>query len=119
MSRERVQVGTVEITRLRIYPLDPMAHDDGLRTDVIVQPGEYPVFCLGGMTWYWQMTGTLNGRDVRLGDGLGILRDGDVATPDEVVFYSPRFGPNEWADMLSEAESPGSALRFHVETNAG
>lgn len=115
MSGERVQIGTVEITRLRIYPIDPLARGEGLRTEVVVQPGRYPVFCRDRMTWYWQMTGTINGRNERLGDGMFIMRGGgDQATPDEVVFYSPRFGEDEWAAMLREAEGPGSALKFRV-----
>ena len=118
MSEERVQIGTVEITRVRVYPLDPQARDEILRTEVVVQPGEYPVFCRGGMTYYWQMTGTINGRSERLGDGMFTMHSGDLVTPDEVVFYSPRFGPDEWADMLRESEGLGGALRFRIEANA-
>lgn len=115
MSEERVRIGTVEITRPRVYPIDPYARDEALRTEALVQPGEYPVFRRAPFTYYWQMTGTINGREERLGDGLFIMNDGDLATPDEVTFYSPRFGEDEWADMLAEAESPGSALRFHID----
>jgi len=119
MGDERVQIGTVEITRPRVYPIDPLARHDGLGTEVLVQPGEYPVFCRGGMTYYWQMAGTINGRSERLGDGMFIMRGGDLATADEVVFYSPRFGEDEWAAMLSEAEQAGSALKFRIEAKAG
>lgn len=118
MTSERVQIGTVEITRPRVYPLDPQARDEIVRTDVLVPPGGYPVYRRGGMTYYWQMTGTINGRSERLGDGMFTIGGSDVATPDEVVFYSPRFGPDEWGDMLSEAAGPGSALVFRIDEPA-
>ena len=116
MSGERVQVGTVEITRHRVYPIDPLAREQALRTDVLVEPGTYPVFCQRGMTYYWQMTGTIDGMHEQLGDGAFGIRGGDVATPDEVVFYSRRFGADEWADILTKAAQPGSALIFHMES---
>ena len=115
MSEGRVQIGTVEITRPRVYPIDPLARGEITRTEVVVQPGEYPVFCRRGMTYYWQMTGTINGRSERLGDGMFTFGGGDRDTPDEVVFYSPRFGEDEWADMLRDAQLPGSALNFHLD----
>ena len=118
MGDERVQVGTVEITRPRVYPVDPLVPGHLARTEALVQPGTYPVYCRDGMTWYWQMTGTINGRSERLGDGMFIMRGGDLATPDEVVFYSPRFGEDEWAAMLSEAEQAGSALKFSIGVTA-
>lgn len=106
------QIGTARITRVRVYPLDPAARDDGLGTTVVVQPGEYPVF-RDGITYYWQMTGRINtGRGQRLGDGLFTLGSHDEGGGDEVTFYSRRFGPDEWADLLREMDVPGTAVEF-------
>jgi hypothetical protein len=97
----RKQIGTVEITRVRIYRLDPAARDDDpLATTVVVQPGTYPVY-LDGLSRYWRMTGTVNHRAYRMGDGMFAMNEGDVPSEDEVTFYSRRLGPDEWAEMLA------------------
>lgn len=111
----RKQIGTVKITRDRVYKLDPMGRDDGLATTVCVPPGTYPVY-LDGMSHYWQMTGTLNHNYVRLGDGAFTMRNSDVPSEDEVVFYSMRYGPDEWADLMVEfAAMPESRLIFTLD----
>lgn len=109
----RQQIGEVEITRDRIYNLDPAIRpDDPLATTVCVQPGTYPVY-RDGMSHYWQMTGTVNHNSYRLGDGAFRLNPGDVPSEDEVVFYSRRYGPHEWADLMAEFDrAPGSRLVF-------
>ena len=97
----RQQIGTVQITRTRIYQLDPWALERWNPATVVVEPGEYPVF-LDGFTRYWRMTGVLNHRSARLGDGMFTMHEGDVPSEDDVVFYSRRYGPDEWADLLAE-----------------
>jgi hypothetical protein len=97
----REQIGTVRITRPRIYKLDAWASDNYNPATAIVEPGEYPVY-RDGFTRYWRMTGVLNHRSVRLGDGMFTMNGSDVPSEDDVVFYSLRYGPDEWADLLAE-----------------
>lgn len=101
-TQGRVQIGTVEITRTRIYPLDPWlpSHIKETASTVVVQPGTYPVY-RDGLSRYWRMTGVLNHRSYRMGDGMFALNTGDVASGDDVVFYSMRYGPDEWAELLA------------------
>ena len=99
----REQIGTVRITRTRIYQLDPQAPDRFSPATVIVDPGEYPVY-RDGLSHYWRMTGVLNHDMYRLGDGMFSLSSGDERSEDDVVFYSRRPGPDEWADL--PADSP-------------
>jgi hypothetical protein len=74
---EHEQVGTIEILRLRVYPLDPAATDDGHRTTVCVQPGTYPIY-RDFDAYYWLMTGQINNRGFhKFGDGLFSLVEGD------------------------------------------
>ena len=90
------QVGTVEILRARTYPLDPEAFE--AQSEVIVEPGVFPLYCLNGMTYLWMMTGSLNmgGSSIqRLGDGLMILGIGDTPVDLAVTFPSRRFGEDE------------------------
>lgn len=96
----RQQIGTVRITRQRIYPLDPLAPDATAAASVIVEPGEYPVY-RDGFTRYWRMTGVLNHQTKRLGDGMFTMSPFDVPSDDDVVFYSRRYGPGEWEDLLA------------------
>jgi hypothetical protein len=98
----RIQIGTVEITRSRIYPLDPWLpeHVKETAAQVVVQPGIYPVY-RDGLSHYWRMTGVLNHRHYRMGDGIFALSTGDVPSDDDVVFYSMRYGPDEWAELLN------------------
>jgi hypothetical protein len=95
------RIGTVEILRQRIYPLDAQAHDS-TRSTVIVEPGVYDLFS-DGLTTFWMMRGQLNERGPwRLGDGMFSMRGGDMPSEIEVVFPSQRFGPDEWAELLAE-----------------
>ena len=112
----RQQIGTVRITRTRVYLLDPMARaDDTLATTVLVDPGEYPVY-QDGISRYWRMTGTLNHQYYRMGDGAFAMNDGDVPSADEVVFYSRRYGPDEWEELLAGFEAePDPRLVFQLE----
>lgn len=112
----RRQIGTVRIMRDRVYRLDPMAaDDDALATTVLVQSGEYPVY-LDGLSRYWRMTGVLNHRSYRMGDGMFAFNEGgDVASEDDVVFYSRRYGPDEWAGLMADfAADPRSSLVFTI-----
>lgn len=95
------RIGTVEILRARTYSLDAESHDD-TRSTVIVEPGTFDLFS-DGMTTFWMMRGQINkGGISRLGDGMFSMRAGDVPSGIEVVFPSKRFGPDEWAELLTE-----------------
>jgi hypothetical protein len=100
MSRQ--QIGTVQITRTRIYNLDPNAPEDCgyVPATVVVEPGEYPVY-QDGLSRYWRMTGVLNQRLNRLGDGLFTIAPGDERGDDDVVFYSRRYGPDDWEELAA------------------
>jgi hypothetical protein len=114
----RQQIGTVRITRQRIYALDPCAHTDTAAT-VIVEPGDYPVY-LDGFTRYWRMTGVLNRRMARLGDGMFIMVPEDVRSDDDVVFYSQRYGPHEWDELLAGfAREADPRLVFTLTADVG
>jgi hypothetical protein len=96
----RKQIGTVRVTRRRIYPLDPYALGPD-PTSVVVEPGEYPVY-EDGISRYWRLTGTLNRQSRFLGDGFFTANPGDAPSDDDdVVFYSRRYGPDEWADLVN------------------
>jgi hypothetical protein len=109
----RTQIGTVTITRARLYKLDPDIPDDTpFESWVIVEPGDYPVY-ENGITRYWRMTGQLDGANQRLGDGMFRLSNTPEAGDDDVVFYSQRFGPDEWKELLEGfAADPDPALVF-------
>jgi hypothetical protein len=97
----RTQIGTVQITRTRVYLLDPAARpDDVTATTVLVEPGEYPVY-QDGISFYWRMTGVLNHQSYRIGDGMFEMNSGDKLSEDDVAFYSRRYGPDEWDALLA------------------
>lgn len=98
---EHEQVGTVEILRLRVYPLDPETRSDPLSTSVVVEPGTYPLYRAGGAR-YWVMTGRRNGRHMRIGDGAWVIGGPDEGVGPELTFPSPMFGPDEWTELLAE-----------------
>lgn len=114
----RQQIGTVKITRPRIYKLDPWASDDFNPATAVVEPDEYPVY-EDGISRYWRMTGVLNHQMARLGDGMFTMNSGDVRSDDDVVFYSLRYGPDEWDDLLATfAQDPNPALVFTLTAEA-
>lgn len=65
------QVGTVEVLRARVYPLDPTS-DSVLRTTVYVEPGVYPVYRKCD-AYRWMMSGKVNERNEKIGDGLFVM----------------------------------------------
>lgn len=92
-------VGTVEILIARVYSLDPQNRDI-TATEVVVEPGEYPLFH-DGYTYIWTMDGVLNGNFMRRGDGLFIGGPSDIATNLHVTFPSRAYGPDEWKELIS------------------
>lgn len=119
MVGEWEQVGTVEILRLRLYPIDPYS-DSVLRTEVAVEPGAYPVYRRFD-AYRWIMQGRINERQAKIGDGLFEMHGGDVPTGPEVQFSSAVFGAEQFAELLTEPEcqpGPKQRLRFLIPAAA-
>src|SRR4051794_21959974 len=95
-------VGTVEILRSRLYPIDPYNRDMGA-TEAIVEVGSYPLM-FDGYSHLWLMTGVLNGQLLRRGDGLFVATKAANAMPTniDVVFPSKLFGPDDWEEFLTD-----------------
>lgn len=114
----REQIGTATVTRDRVYNLDPRTPDHVAGTQVIVGPGQYPLY-RDGLSTYWRMTGVIDHGHYRLGDGMYAMSSGDVRSEDDVVFYSLRYGPDEFADLVRGFEAMADpALVFTVDVNA-
>ena len=116
------QIGTVEITQLRIYPIDAYADMNSHETTtVVVDAGEYPVYRNMDAV-YWMMTGRVNLRgSEKLGDGLYALHQGDARSPIEVRFPSAMYGPDEFAELLADpvcVDGPSQRLRFKLNQEA-
>lgn len=112
------QVGTVDVLATRIYPLDAAMRHDPDATTVYVPAGTYPVFQEHD-TYYWVMTGRINGRGFRkLGDGMFSINQGDSPAGPEVKFPSATFGAEQFREFLAEPVcregDPGQRLRFHL-----
>lgn len=112
------QIGTVEVLRWRIYPLDPMSRDDDpTATTVSVSPGTFPVYRELDAV-FWVMTGQINARGSRkIGDGMFELNTSDGGRGPEVTFPSQTFGIEAFRDLLQDACSqpgPGQRLRFDL-----
>ena len=110
------QVGTVEILRQRIYPIDP--HNTGpLRTEAVVEPGVFPVYRKFD-AYLWILTGQLNERHEKIGDGLFSMHSGDIPGVLQVTFPSPTFGAEQFAELLAEEmcqDGPDQRLRFVID----
>jgi hypothetical protein len=113
MSNEWEQVGIVEILRLRIYPLDPMGEPTPLRTYVAVEPGSYPVLRKAD-AYRWMMTGQINERNEKIGDGLFVMHGGDNPTGPEVRFSSQVYGVEQFAEFLADPICQSGPLVFHI-----
>lgn len=95
------QIGHVEILKTRVYNLDAECHCPSGST-VVVEPGQYPLYS-DGLTTYWLMRARLNQQGLwRMGDGMFAAHAGDNPSAIEVVFPSKRFGPDEWAALLTD-----------------
>lgn len=104
------RIGTVEVLRVRNYPLDgdlAVAGDPFVkRTEVLVEPGVFPLY-LDGADRFWVMKGHLNVGERadlrRVGDGMiMVMTSPDVPGPVELVFPSRRWGEQEFEEFLTE-----------------
>lgn len=111
------KIGTVEILKPRVYPLD--AESSEPQSWVWVEPGRFDLY-REGLATFWMMRGKLNRQGLfREGDGLFAAYGGDSPTEIEVVFPSRRFGPYEWAELLASPQfNEGEAQRLCVTVDA-
>lgn len=111
------QIGTMELLQLRIYPLDWNKREDFSATEVVVQPGEYPVMS-DGFTYLVMLSGHINsGRMHRMGDGMFSVRQSDVESEIPATFPSLISGPDEFKELLLSpvaTEGPDQRLRFRI-----
>lgn len=114
--RVAVQVGTVEVLRLRLYP----APGGG---DAIVEPGTYPLMSEPDGTVRWLMRGRRSTRHEPkfddLGDGMFLVRPpGDEPGGEEIDVPSPSFTREQLRALLTEVgfvEGPEQRVRVRVE----
>ncbi|MDV8022317.1 hypothetical protein [Rhodococcus sp. IEGM 1330] len=107
MSASWEIVGSVEILRMRVYPLDHRS--DGCGTNVCVQPGSYPVYRKHDRYCY-VMDGRINERFEPLGDGLFALHSGDNPSGLPVSFPCPPLD----RDALNALILDTGRFRFHI-----
>ncbi len=116
MVSQWVQVGTVEILRDRVYPLDPTS-EGPLATSVYVEAGTWPLYQRHGVT-RWLMTGRINERHEKIGDGLFMFHsENDNPVGLEVRFPSRAYGPEQLAELMAEPlcqPGPDQRLRFTI-----
>lgn len=113
-----VQIGTVEVLKLRIYT-DPETFDDR-----IVEPGTYPVFLdeeTAEVFWVMQGRRVIPRGLQNLGDGMFLVREGDEPVGETVEFSSPRFSWHRFQTMgeVREEGHPEQRLRFHLQGVGG
>jgi hypothetical protein len=115
------QIGTVEILKARVYPLDAVSLTDE-RQQVWVEPGVYPVYKDYGAI-FWIMTGVLSygsGMFRKIGDGMFLVNsEGDERSDVEVKFPSRRFGEDQFktflrSDLAAREGHPDQRLRFRL-----
>lgn len=102
------QVGTVEITRTRIYPVNPGASVvDIEEVTAVVSPGIYPLYTTYPGLYYWVMTGAVNARRFeRLGNGTFFAHPHDAPTDAQVTFPSRTFDAEEFSDLMENDDIP-------------
>lgn len=95
------QIGTVEVLRLRMVPLDATSDATSPGIRIIVEPGRYPLYS-DGFSHLWVMSGRIDGNSIRRGDGLFALTGGD--NPIDVWVQAPSrvFGPDEFKELLDD-----------------
>lgn len=119
-AEDWTRIGTVEILRLRIYPIDPMGEPTPLRTYVAVEPGIYPVLRKFD-AYRWMMTGRINERNEKIGDGLFVMHGSENPTGPVVTFSSRVYGVEQFAEFLADPicqEGPEQRLRFELTEDA-
>lgn len=109
------QVGIVEVLKARVYPIDPTA-EHPLRTEAWVDPGVYPVYRKAD-AFRWMLTGRINERPEKIGDGLFVLHSSDNPVGQEVVFPSRTYGSEQFEEFLRDpicVSGPEQRLVFEM-----
>lgn len=118
MELKHELVGTVQVLRTRIYPLDAEGVDwDNLRTTtVVVEPDEYPVYRVMDI-YYWVMAGRVNQRgSKKIGEGMFTLSPHDEPMGPKISVLSKRFSLSEFNELCALEMNAGveRSLVFHM-----
>lgn len=111
------QIGTVEITRLRVYPLPGGELSD--KDTAQVEPGHYPLMRQADGSVFWVMTARRNNHEVEskslahINPGMFALTQNDRAVGEPFLMISKVIDAEEFALYVAEsaAESDPS-VRF-------
>lgn len=110
------QIGTVEIRRLRVYPIPGGELSD--KNTAQVEPGHYPVVRQDDGSVFWIMEARKNTHEVEFGkvpemEGTFFVSQNDRASGRPFMLASKVFDADDFADFADEcaAEEDG-ALRF-------
>lgn len=119
MNPTLTQIGTVEIRRLRVYPLPggSLSDKDGAQ----VEPGHYPLMRQDDGGVFWVMQARKNIHEVEteslahISTGMFALHQNDRATGKPFLLASKVFSAKEFPEFAAEENAnPDSALRFTV-----
>lgn len=96
------KIGTIEITRLRVYPITP-GDNSVCRPEIVVQPGRYPLYREDDEI-YWVMTGERNTNPLVIPasvNNLFFVTSGpDAGDGDFITAESDRFSLAAFRDLL-------------------
>jgi hypothetical protein len=111
------QIGTAEITQLRVMPLDPQS-SSLVRTEVTVEPGTFPIVrsldCI-----FVLFRGHLSSRYRKIGDGLFMMGDDKPWGP-KLVFPGRFYGIEQWQEFMQDTLcQPGPAQRYILRMDEG
>ena len=111
------QIGTVEIRRLRVYPLPGGELSD--ENTAQVQPGHYPLMRQGDGSVFWVMEARKNTHEVEseslahIGPGMFSLSHNDRASGEPFLMISKVLPAEEFALYAVECDmDPDTPLRF-------
>lgn len=95
-----MKIGTVEITRLRVYPIIP-GDDSICHPEIVVQPGHYPLYREGDEI-YWVMTGEQNTNPLVIPTSIGFFvgTGQDAGDGHTITVESDRFSLAAFRDLL-------------------
>ena len=118
--KPRVQIGTVETLRNRVYPMPGSTL--GAAETVLVEPGVYPIFLEGGLV-FWEMDGKLNRVEAetemisgRPGDSLNLMTVHDAPEGQPVRTQSRPVTPEKFRAMVAyEHAQPDTAFTFTLD----
>jgi hypothetical protein len=111
------QIGTVEITRIRVYPLPGGELSD--KDTAQVEPGHYPLMRQADGSVFWVMTARRNNHEVEseslahISPGMFSLSHNDRASGEPFLMISKVIDAEEFAVYVDEAAAdPSPSVRF-------